>query len=230
MLKKLLDESDAVLFDFDGVLVDSEPYYYRSYNMAFEKRGHTIREEDYWEYWSSRGEGIPGEVSRYNLKVSPEEIKVMFRERCEHFTAFCEQGCIRFFPGMLETLAELKGKGMAVAVASSSFEPDIRTIFARAGCETPPCSVVGRRAGLRPKPHPDIFVYAAGTLDVEPARCLAVEDAHKGLEAAKAVGMKCAILKNKLNRNLEYPGADAVVDGHSAFVSQVRSWKTREAG
>ena len=50
MLNDLLDHAEAVLFDFDGVLVDSEPYYYQSYSGAFQKRGHTLRKEEYWEY------------------------------------------------------------------------------------------------------------------------------------------------------------------------------------
>ena len=227
MLERLLDEAKAVLFDFDGVLVDSEPFYYRSYNMAFEQRGHSITEEDYWEFWTSRGEGIPGEVRRYDLDISNDEIEVMYAERCENFTAFCRDGKIPFFPGMLESLVTLKDKGMPCAIGSSSFQPDLETIFEQAGHSTPPCPVVGRRKGLRPKPHPDIYVYAAGTLDVEPASCLAIEDAHKGLDAAKAVGMRCIILRNRYNRNLAYPGADGIVEDHETFARLIQSWKGR---
>jgi HAD superfamily hydrolase (TIGR01509 family) len=225
MLKRLLDEAGAVLFDFDGVLVDSEPFYYRSYNMAFEKRGHTIKEEEYWEYWTSKGEGIPGEVRRYGLDISQDEIDTMYAERCENFTAFCRQGSIPFYPGMLEVLNSLKEKGMPCAIASSSFEPDILIIFEKAGYKAPPCTVVGRRKGLRPKPWPDIYVYAAGALGKEPASCLVIEDAHKGLEAAHTASMRCVILKNERNRELDYPGADLVIEDHEAFALQVGAWR-----
>jgi HAD superfamily hydrolase (TIGR01509 family) len=224
MLENLLTHAEAVLFDFDGVLVDSEPYYYRSYNLAFEKRGHKIKEEEYWEYWTSRGEGIPGEIRRHNLHITEEEVKAIYQERCENYTAFCERGSIEFYPGMLDVLKDLKDKGMPCAIASSSLEPDILTIFEKAGHAQPPCTVVGRRHGLRPKPHPDIYVYAAGTLDVEPLKCLVIEDAHKGLEAAKSVQMRCVILKNELNRNLDYPEADAVIPDHEAFAHAVHGW------
>ena len=225
MLETLFDEAEAVLFDFDGVLADSEPFYYQSYNKTFEKRGYSISEEDYWEYWTSRGEGIPGEVRRRNLPFTEEEMAEMYRERCAHFSAFCRAGKIPFFPGMLEGLIELRDKGMPCAVGSSSFQHDLETIFEKAGFPEPPCTVVGRRRGLRPKPAPDIYVYAAGVLEREPARCLVIEDAHKGLAAAQKVGMRCVILKNRYNRGLEYPDADRVVEDHGTFLQAVRAWR-----
>ncbi len=228
MLDHLLDEAEAVLFDFDGVIVDSEPYYYRSYNMAFEKRGHSIKEAEYWEYWTSKGEGIPGEARRYNLDLSEEEIRRMYAERCENFTAFCRRGMIPFFPGMLEALLCLKEKGIPCAVGSSSFQHDILTLFGKAGYDPPPVTVVGRRRGLRPKPAPDIYLFAAGTLDVDPADCLVIEDAHKGLDAAKTAGMRCVILKNRYNRGLDYPGADLTIENHEDFARAVRAWKGKD--
>jgi len=223
MLLKLLAEAKALLFDFDGVIADSEPFYYRSYDRAFRKRGHSIREEDYWEYWTSRGEGIAGEAKRQGIPFSEEEMKVMYAERREHYSAFCREGAIPFFPGMLDALLLLKKKGVPCIVASSSFEGDILTLFEKAGHAPPPCPVVGRRACLLPKPDPDIFVYAAGALGAAPADCLVFEDAHKGLEAAKTVGMKCMILKNRYNRNLNYADADAVAESHEAFLQAIRA-------
>ena len=126
----------------------------------------------------------------------------------------------------MTSLISLRSKGMPCAIASSSFEPDIVVIFEKAGHSTPPCTVVGRRSGLRPKPEADIFVYAAGVLGFEPADCLVIEDAHKGLDAAKAVGMRCAVLKNEYNRDLKYPGADAVIESHAAFAEAVRKWRS----
>jgi HAD superfamily hydrolase (TIGR01509 family) len=225
MLDRLLDEARAVLFDFDGVIVDSEPFYYKSYNKAFEKRGHSIKEEDYWEYWTSRGEGIPGEAKRHGIDLSEEEIAVMYAERRLHYTEFCRQGKIPFYKGMVEALHDLKDKGKPCAIASSSFENDVITIFEKAGHENPPCVVIGRRAGLRPKPKPDIFVYAAGVLKTAPADCLVIEDAHKGLEAAAEVGMRCVILKNERNSKLDYPGAELVVESHKEFVAAVDAWQ-----
>lgn len=224
MLEELLNRSKAMLFDFDGVIVDSEPFYYRSYNQAFQKRGHSIKEEDYWVYWSSRGEGIAGEARRHNLSLDEEEMAAIYAERCEHYSAFCARGEVPFFPGMREALERLsRHKGIDCIIASSSQEPDIRTIFEKS-VGAPPCPVVGRRQGLRPKPAPDVFVYAAGLLDRLPGECLVIEDAHKGLDAARAVGMSCVILKNQRNRDLDYPDADCVIDHHEEFAAAIRRW------
>lgn len=223
MLEDLLDRSKAVLFDFDGVIVDSEPYYYRSYNKAFQKRGHSIKEKDYWIYWSSLGEGIVGEAKRHGISLSDEEVETMYAERCRHYSDYCKAGRIPFYEGMKDVLEILEEAGKSCAIASSSYEQDIYTIFEKAGGR-PPCAVVGRRSGLRPKPKPDIFVYAAGILDMTPAHCLVIEDAHKGLEAAKAVGMGCVILKNERNRDLDYPDADCVIESHAEFSDRIKKW------
>ncbi|MFH2000457.1 MAG: HAD family phosphatase [Planctomycetota bacterium] len=228
MFQNLLKKTKAILFDFDGVLVDSEPLYYASYNKSFEKRGHSIKDVEYWEYWSSKGEGIAGEALRYDIELSEEEMKVMYAERCEYYSEFCRNGAVPFYPGMLDALLLLKERGLAFAVASSSFENDIHCIFEKAGASPPPCPIVGRGAGLRPKPHPDLFVYAAGVLQVAPRDCMVIEDAHKGLEAAKAVDMTCVILKNQLNRNLDYPGADVVVENHVDFLAALQDYAGKQ--
>jgi len=224
MLENLLKETKALIFDFDGVLADSEPYYYQSYNKAFEKRGHTIKEEDYWEYWTSKGEGVAGEAKRCNIDLSEDEIKIMFQERVDNFAQFCRLGVVPLFPGMLEMLCNLEKRGAVVAIASSSLEDDIKMIFDKAGSKSLPCTVVGRGKGLRPKPHPDVFIYAAGTLNVEPSSCLVIEDSHKGIIAAHTAGMKCAILKNRYNRKLEYPDADAIIENHQVMVDATSCW------
>lgn len=222
MLAKLLERAEAVLFDFDGVIADSEPFFYESYNRAFTKRGHSIDRDEYWEYWTGRGEGVAGEIRRHGLPFLDADAREIYAERRVTYSEFCRSGKIPLVPGMMDAVEALLAGGKACAVASNSFEDDILAVLRHAGYPEPPLPVIGRKEGLRTKPAPDIFVYTAGVLRASPAACLVVEDAEKGLSAAKEAGMACAIVRTPYNRSADFSAADAVVESHAAFIDSVR--------
>ncbi len=224
MLAELIDGSEALLFDFDGVIADSEPFFYESYNNAFKKRGHEIDRIEYWEFWTSRGEGVTGEVARHNLPFTEKDLEEIYAERRTSYSEFCRTGKVKLYPGMMEGVAALVRKGKPCAIASNSFEDDIIEILKCAGFPDPPCPVIGRRKGLRTKPAPDIFVYTAGVLGAEPAACLVVEDARKGLEAARASGMACVIVRTPYNRKSDFTEADIVVESHETLGHTISAW------
>jgi beta-phosphoglucomutase-like phosphatase (HAD superfamily) len=224
MLERLIDGCEAVLFDFDGVIADSEPCFYASYSRAFAKRGHAIDREEYWEYWTGRGEGVWGEIQRHDLPFGEDVVQEILAERRKSYSEFCRKGDVALIPGMVDAVTALASGGRPCAIASNSFEDDILTVLRAGGVAEPPCPVIGRKKGLRTKPKPDIFIYAAGVLGVEPAGCLVVEDANKGLAAAREAGMACAIVRTPYNQQLDFSDADAVLESHEAFAGAVRDW------
>lgn len=217
MPRELISRSRAVLFDFDGIVADSEPFFFESYRKAFAARGHEIDREEYWEYWTCKGEGVAGEIRRHGLPFTEEDERAIFAERRTTYSDFCRAGEIPLIPGMIDSILSLVEAGKACAIASNSFEDDILEILRRAGITAPPLAVVGRKDGLRVKPDPDIFIYSAGVLRKEPAACLVVEDSLKGLKAAEAAGMQCCIIRTPYNQGMTFPSAARVVDGHEIF-------------
>ncbi len=217
MPAELISSAGAVLFDFDGVVADSEPYFFESYRRAFSARGHEIDQVEYWEYWTCKGEGVAGEIRRHDLPFTGKDEKAIFEERRATYSEFCRNGEIPLIPGVMESILALVEAGMACAIASNSFEDDITEILRCAGIDDPPFAVVGRKKGLRVKPEPDIFIYSAGALGVEPAACLVVEDALKGFKAADAAGMNCIIIRTPYNKGMAFPPAAHVVESHEAF-------------
>jgi len=226
MLANMIAHSDAVLFDFDGVIADSEPYFFKSYSRGFAKRGHTIDRDEYWDYWTCRGEGVAGEIKRHELPFTDADAAAIYAERRVAYSEFCRDGQIGLFEGMMDAVKALVDGGLPCAIASNSFPDDIHAILDHAGFGEPPCSVVGRLDGLGTKPKPDIFIYSAGLLKVVPARCLVVEDAQKGLDAAHAAGMRCAIIKTPYNEKIDFPEADLLLENHAAFVRGVNDWRS----
>ena len=220
-LHSLLTRSKATVFDFDGLLADSEPYHYRAYNEVFERYGHTLDKEEYWVEWTSKGKGIAGEIERHNLKLDVDPVDLR-KQKFEVYSRFCQSGEIKLFPlaGKMVEKLSLKHK---LAIASGSWATDIRYILENANAVNLFPVILGKESASREKPHPDIFVNAAEKLGHPPSECFVLEDALKGLHAAREAGMPCIILRNSLNRNIDFAGADLVFESLEDFVTALKT-------
>jgi len=220
-LKALLDRCEGVILDFDGLIADSEPFHYRAYNEVFERYGHSIDPEEYWVEFTSKGKGIQGEIERYHLKldVKPEEMR---QQKFEIYSRFCRNGDIKLFPEAKQFIQSLQGR-FKVAIASGSWAHDIRAILKNESADSLIQTILGKAPPRPEKPSPDIFVDAARELDLPPAKCVVVEDALKGLTAAHEAGMACIIVRNSLNQNIDFSGADIILESLSDFLTPLSS-------
>lgn len=221
-LRTLIDQSAAVIFDFDGILADSEPLWYESSRQAFARFGHHVDAEEYWLHWASRGEGIQGEIARHGLKLNPAQVAGLAADRKRLYQAGARSGAVLLHHAMFTALQILLDRHKPCAIASSSTEADIRAILS-AGQQALPCPLVGHRSGLRKKPAPDIFSYTAGLLGVTPSRCLVVEDTVKGLRAAQTLGMACIIIQTPHNRHSDFSAAELVLADHTVLAAALRA-------
>jgi len=205
VLRGIIERSSAVIFDFDNVIVDSEPYHFESYRRVFAKRGHTLDRTEYWLEWTSRGGGAEGEINRRRLDADPNEIRA---EKDPIYAAFCLSGEIAPFPDALAVIDAFRRAGLVLAIASGSYERDIRAILRTHGLEDSFRVVVGKDTIKRYKPHPDTYLLASERLGIEPSRCLAIEDAEKGIKSARAAGMRVILVETAITRDLRIEGAD----------------------
>jgi len=220
-LHTLLKKSKAAILDFDGLLADSEPYHYKAYNEVFERYGHTLDKAEYWIEWTSKGKGIAGEIERHNLKLDVNPIDIR-KQKFEVYTRFCKSGAIKLFPEAVRLLKQLSSS-FRLAIASGSWATDIRHILRNANALDLIPVILGKESAKREKPFPDIFLNAAEKLGHLPAECFVLEDALKGLNAATDAGMPCIIIKNDLNRNIDFNGAEIVFPSLKDFVSALSS-------
>jgi len=216
-LHSLLNRCPCVIFDFDGLLADSEPFHYRAYNEVFERYGHTLNKEEYWVEWTSKGKGIPGEIERHNLNLGVDPLELR-QQKFAVYSRFCKSGDIKLFPEAL-SLAQSLVSTHRLAIASGSWTKDIRSILNNADALSNFPVILGKESAPREKPHPDIFLKAAETLEHPPESCLVMEDALKGLNAATEAGMPCLIIRNRLNQNIDFSGADLVLSSLAELVS-----------
>ncbi|MBC8286231.1 MAG: HAD family phosphatase [Nitrospinae bacterium] len=220
-LHSLLANCKAAVLDFDGLLADSEPFHYRAYNEVFERYGHTLDKEEYWVEWTSKGKGIAGEIERHNLKLDVDPVDLR-KQKFEVYSGFCQSGEIKLFP-LAQSMAESLSAHHKLAIASGSWVKDIRDILKNAGTLNLFPVILGKESAPREKPHPDIFLNAAEKLGCAASECFVLEDALKGLNAAKEAGMPCIILRNPLNRNINFDGAELIFESLEDFVAALKT-------
>ncbi len=206
-LQHLLKNIRGVLFDFDGLLANSEEYHYLSYNEVFKRYGHTLDREEYWLWWASRGAGPHGEIKRHGLEhIDPYEVS---RAKEPIFSAYCQSGKIQLFDGVREVVSRMHKQGFQLAVATGSSAADARAVLAHQGIADLFHTIIGKEETKHRKPAPDAWLIAAARLQLPPDACIAFEDAEKGLTAAITAQIPCVIIRNPLNKTFDFPGAYA---------------------
>jgi HAD superfamily hydrolase (TIGR01509 family) len=181
----------AVIFDMDGVLVDSEPFGFEALRQVMARYGLPYGEEENAEFLGRTTlDSCRILRARHRLPESEETLADWYVE------AMLEQIARGPIPmaGVPEVLREVRGAGYRLALASSA---EVRVIDANlAALAIRPLfeAVVSGTQVARGKPAPDVFLAAAERLGVPAAACLVVEDSRNGLLAAKAAGMRCAVV------------------------------------
>lgn len=213
-LREILTAAKAVIFDFDNIIVDSEPYHFKAYATVFARKGHTVNREEYWLEWTSKGGGAEGEIERHNLNLDPDEIR---SEKDPIYSAFCRSGEITLFPAAVGIIQRLRQAGYTLAIASGSYERDVRSILQANGIEDAFSAVVGKDGIKNYKPHPETYTRAARKIHIDPQRCVAIEDAEKGIRSARGAGMSVIVIETPITLGFDLEGADLRLSGLEEF-------------
>lgn len=211
---------DAVLFDMDGVLCDSEMASRQAGVAVFKKfYGVDVRSDDFAAF-TGTGEAnfLAGVAGLYGIEGFDGE-----KAKEEFFDVYIEGGYtaeLRPFAGVQGLVQRVKDLGMKVAVASAADRVKVEANLAAIGLAKETFDFVTSSEGIaNKKPAPDVFLAAAEGCGVAPARCVVVEDAAAGVIAAKRAGMRCIAVETSLDRvELEEAGAD-VIRGEPALIA-----------
>lgn len=185
----------AVIFDLDGVLIDSLPFHYASLKKLFSEYGISYPFEEYIKNDITAGAMniIPRVIREHlndiNMKQVIAKRKIDFRAMLEKKNNLSRKYPIKLYPGVLQLLKSLKKNGYKMAVASGGTRYFVNHILRKNRIDRYFDAIVTGEGAQR-KPHPDIFLKAARELHVSPKNCLVIEDSHDGVAAAKLAGMK----------------------------------------
>ncbi|HCY39756.1 MAG TPA: phosphatase [Prolixibacteraceae bacterium] len=203
----------AIIFDMDGVLVDSEPFHVEIEKQQFELNKLNISDEEHHKYMGVASEVMWQEISkRHSLQHPINELIAQNRnESIRYFSALPE---IPVMPGLADLLEELTRKNTPLAVASSSFPEIIDLILEKTGLKKYFSVIVSSQEAGKSKPEPDVFLLAAQKLGISPEDCLVIEDSANGIKAALAAGMRCIAYQGPGTNPAGQKEADAVVTSY----------------
>ncbi|KAL3824924.1 hypothetical protein ACJIZ3_020953 [Penstemon smallii] len=217
----------ALLFDCDGVLVDTEKDGHRvSFNDTFaEKELGVTWDVDLYGELLKIGGGKERMTAYFNKVGWPDKapkseeerktfIASLHKRKTELFMALIEKKLLPLRPGVAKLVDQALGKGVKVAVCSTSNEKAVSAVvFFLLGPErAEKIQIYAGDVVPCKKPDPAIYLLAAETLGVDPSSCVVVEDSGIGLAAAKAAGMKCIVTKSGYTGDEDFSKADAVFD------------------
>lgn len=178
----------AVIFDLDGVLVDSSQFHRESWRVVGRERGFDMTDELFWRTFGMPNRQIlPLLLHR---ELADEEIAEL-SERKEEVYRELAAGRMMALPGSTELVAAVADAGFRVALGSSTPMSNIRVVLDALCIREFFEQIVCSDDVTHGKPHPEVFLKAAAKLNVPPLRCVVIEDAVVGVKAAKAAGMQC---------------------------------------
>jgi len=179
---------EAVIFDLDGTLVDNNAYHIEAWKIFYDKIGKPFSKEEYTQ-------NINGRINRdifnyvFNTTLTPEQIEEYSHEKEATYRELYKPH-IQPINGLLDFLDELEKAKMPKAIATSGLVPNINFMFEHVPIKNYFYSVIDASQITHGKPHPEIFLKAAISVNAVPSNCVAFEDSVAGIRSAKAAGMK----------------------------------------
>jgi len=194
----------AIIFDLDGVLLDSEGLQYQAYARVLRDFGVTVTPQEYAQHWIAAGHGPEYAVRAYHLPVDAPQLRAL--KHPVYHEILRQRAAL--MPGALEALARLHAR-FPLALATNSIRTDVAFVLDQFGLHRFFASIITREDYVLPKPNPDAFLAVAAALNVPPRACLVVEDAHKGVVAARRAGAVPVAVPNAYTRGNDFSLAAA---------------------
>ena len=205
----------AIVFDFDGVIADSEPLHLRAYQHVLGKNGITLTREEYFaRYLGFDDSGLFRALANdRGIAITDDTLNGWINAKSHVVEELLSSGSV-LFPGAAACVQTLAAR-FPMAIASGALEPEIMLVLRNTGLSGHFKTIASASDGVRGKPAPDLYLLALAKLrefaQVDAAGCVAIEDSHWGLEAAKLAGLRTVAVTHTYPA-AELTDADLVVD------------------
>ncbi len=211
----------AIVFDFDGVIANSEPLHFRAYREVLAEHGVGLTEADYFaRYLGFDDQGAFEAVAAHSgVMWSAGQIAEMIQHKARRLETLERDGAI-LFPGAAAAI-QTAADAMPIAIASGALGSEIRRVLDRANLTHRFSAIVSAEDTAASKPAPDPYLRAVALLSaghgpLEARDCVAVEDSHWGLESARAAGLRTVAVAHTYDAAALKP-ADLVIPSMRAF-------------
>lgn len=200
----------TVIFDMDGVIVDTEPVHHFAYNQHFKQLNIEITPEMYASFTGNSTKNIFEKLkAHFNLK---EDVTTLVETKRNLFNdAFDHKEHLYLLEGVEDLIKDLYANGIQLVLASSSAHVTINRIFTRFNLHQYFTHIVSGEDFPKSKPHPAIFQHAAFLSGTPIENCIVIEDSTNGILAAKAAGIYCIGYDSVNSKMQDYSKADKVI-------------------
>jgi beta-phosphoglucomutase len=206
----------AVVFDFDGVLANSEPLHLQSYQAALGEIGFTLERDEYYQQLLGFDDAAVFRTlsERRGLGWNAQEISGMIARKTVIFDEIVASTDV-LFPEAVACVERLAA-ALPLGIASGALRHEIEAILRRSGLDQHFRFIVAAGETARGKPAPDPYRRAARLHERPPEQCVAIEDSRWGIESAKDAGLHCVGITTSYTAR-DLPGADAIIGSLDEF-------------
>jgi len=221
----------AIVFDFDGVLADSEPLHLRAYQQVLSRFGVEFSREDYYaNYLGYDDEGVFTQLGeRHGIPLDSAGVRTLIDEKTRIFDTSIESGIESgdiLYPGAAACV-ELMASRYPLGIASGALRHEIEAILRGARLDGHFRFIVASGDTPEGKPAPDPYRRAAALHGADPAQCIAIEDSRWGIESARAAGLACVAITTTYSRE-HLTAADRIVTSLDEFTPDLVEAVDRE--
>jgi HAD superfamily hydrolase (TIGR01509 family) len=203
---------EAVVFDFDGLIIDSEWVIFETAVAAFAANGHELRLEAWATIVGTNDQHDPTWWDRLSTANGTSFDRALYDAAYEAQDR-SSRDHLPTLAGVVELVDALHGAGVPLGIASSSSRGWLDRHLGRLGLDTKFDAIIGADlVGGVGKPNPDVYLRACADLGADPHRAVALEDSAHGVTAAKAAGMAAVAVPSRITRHNDFAHADLVVD------------------
>ncbi|MFI1743008.1 HAD family hydrolase [Thalassobellus sediminis] len=197
----------AIIFDMDGVIINSEPLHHKAYHKMFKEVNIDVTDALYESCTGQSTLNVCKFVKdTFNLKETPETLVAIKRKHYEYI--FENDKTFDLIEGVLDLIKDYHANGLTLILASSASMPSINRIFNRFDLNKYFKSKLSGADLKASKPHPEIFINAAKAAGYNTEECIVIEDSTNGIAAANAANIFCIGFDSKHSKNQDYTNAN----------------------
>ena len=214
----------GVIFDWDGVVIDSSAQHERSWEILAKEISKPLSEGHFKLGFGKKNQVIIPEILGW--AKDPEEIAALSDRKEAIYRELVRQSGVQILPGARELISALRLERIPCAIGSSTPRANLDAIFAATGLGELFEKIVSGDDVVHGKPAPDVFLLAAKLLGLPPAECLVVEDAHAGIESASRAGIPVLAVAttNPISELVAATGAvESLTDATPALLREIHS-------